>query len=148
MPALPADANGGPGAGRVARPPRRTPGPNGLARRLRDGCVHTMPSAALGTPKSHGVRRRAPSQPPKLHGARLAGVLTVYDGFVYSMRRSGLHKRLPHGKGACFQPTHFCVSEFNTNELQTEKKERAKQDLVAKIEDLEMTVNSQRRSIS
>merc|ERR1712072_871950 len=34
----------------------------------------------------------------------------------------------------------FCVSEFNTNELQTEKKERAKQDLTAKIEDLELTI--------
>jgi len=34
----------------------------------------------------------------------------------------------------------FCVDEFNTNELQTEKKERAKQDLSAKIEDLEMTI--------
>jgi hypothetical protein len=31
----------------------------------------------------------------------------------------------------------FCVDEFNTNELQTEKKERSKQDLIAKIEDLE-----------
>merc|ERR1719504_306912 len=34
----------------------------------------------------------------------------------------------------------FCVEEFNTNELQTEKKERAKSDLIAKIEDLEMTI--------
>merc|ERR1712093_959240 len=34
----------------------------------------------------------------------------------------------------------FCVDEFNTNELQTEKKERAKQDLTAKIEDLENTI--------
>merc|ERR1719366_16061 len=34
----------------------------------------------------------------------------------------------------------FCVDEFNTNELQTEKKERAKKDLIAKIEDLEMTI--------
>merc|ERR1719311_152100 len=34
----------------------------------------------------------------------------------------------------------FCVEEFNTNELQTEKKERAKQDLTAKIEDLEQTI--------
>merc|ERR1719386_74565 len=34
----------------------------------------------------------------------------------------------------------FCVEEFNTNELQTEKKERAKQDLTAKIEDLDMTI--------
>jgi hypothetical protein len=34
----------------------------------------------------------------------------------------------------------FCVDEFNTNELQTEKKDREKQDLIAKIEDLEMTI--------
>merc|ERR1712070_711451 len=34
----------------------------------------------------------------------------------------------------------FCVEEFNTNELQTEKKERAKADLIAKIEDLELTI--------
>merc|ERR1719331_2755617 len=31
----------------------------------------------------------------------------------------------------------FCVDEFNTNELQTEKKTRAKADLTAKIEDLD-----------
>merc|ERR1719207_507678 len=34
----------------------------------------------------------------------------------------------------------FCVEEFNTHELQTEKKERAKADLTAKIEDLELTI--------
>jgi septal ring factor EnvC (AmiA/AmiB activator) len=34
----------------------------------------------------------------------------------------------------------FCVDEFNTNELQTEKKEREKEDLTAKIEDLELTI--------
>merc|ERR1719161_900201 len=34
----------------------------------------------------------------------------------------------------------FCVEEFNKNQLQTEKKEREKQDLIAKIEDLEMTI--------
>merc|ERR1719482_1312091 len=36
----------------------------------------------------------------------------------------------------------FCVEEFNTNELQTEKKERAKADLTAKIEDLEATIKA------
>merc|ERR1719498_927745 len=36
----------------------------------------------------------------------------------------------------------FCVDEFNTNELQTEKKSRSKQDLTAKIEDLENTIKS------
>merc|ERR1719463_901939 len=34
----------------------------------------------------------------------------------------------------------FCTDEFNTNELQTEKKTRSKTDLIAKIEDLEMTI--------
>jgi len=36
----------------------------------------------------------------------------------------------------------FCVDEFNTNQLQTEKKEREKKDLIAKIEDLEMTIKT------
>merc|ERR1712190_12012 len=36
----------------------------------------------------------------------------------------------------------FCVDEFNTNQLQTEKKEREKQDLIAKIEDLEMSIKA------
>merc|ERR550537_2041498 len=34
----------------------------------------------------------------------------------------------------------FCVEEFNTNQLQTEKKDREKEDLTAKIEDLELTI--------
>jgi len=36
----------------------------------------------------------------------------------------------------------FCVDEFNTNQLHTEKKEREKADLIAKIEDLEMTIKA------
>merc|ERR1711972_717107 len=36
----------------------------------------------------------------------------------------------------------FCVDEFNSNQLQTEKKEREKQDLIAKIEDLEQTIKT------
>eukprot|EP00427_Karlodinium_veneficum_P036081 CAMPEP_0169299638 /NCGR_PEP_ID=MMETSP1016-20121227/67162_1 /TAXON_ID=342587 /ORGANISM="Karlodinium micrum, Strain CCMP2283" /LENGTH=695 /DNA_ID=CAMNT_0009391873 /DNA_START=56 /DNA_END=2143 /DNA_ORIENTATION=- len=34
----------------------------------------------------------------------------------------------------------FCTDEFNSNELQTDKKTRAKEDLSAKIADLEMTI--------
>merc|ERR1719364_352861 len=41
----------------------------------------------------------------------------------------------------------FCVDEFNTNELQTEKKERAKSDLIAKIENLEMNIDSLTKAI-
>merc|ERR1719159_1840187 len=36
----------------------------------------------------------------------------------------------------------FCVEEFNSNQLQTEKKEREKSDLIALIEDLEMTIKT------
>merc|ERR1719178_48539 len=41
----------------------------------------------------------------------------------------------------------FCVDEFNTNQLQTEKKDREKQDLIAKIEDLEMTIDALTKAI-
>merc|ERR1719174_105822 len=41
----------------------------------------------------------------------------------------------------------FCVDEFNTNELQTEKKTREKQDLTAKIEDLESTIDQLTKAI-
>jgi len=36
----------------------------------------------------------------------------------------------------------FCTDEFNANQLQTEKKDRDKQDLIAKIEDLEGTIKA------
>merc|ERR1719465_85493 len=42
----------------------------------------------------------------------------------------------------------FCVEEFNTNELQTKKKEREKADLTAKIEDLESTIKALTEAIN
>merc|ERR1719191_741727 len=42
----------------------------------------------------------------------------------------------------------FCVDEFNSNELQTEKKEREKADLTAKIEDLELTIETLTKEIA
>merc|ERR1740115_552168 len=36
----------------------------------------------------------------------------------------------------------FCVDEFNTNQLQTEKKDRSKEDLLALIEDLDLTIKT------
>merc|ERR1719405_376365 len=41
----------------------------------------------------------------------------------------------------------FCVEEFNSNELQTEKKTREKADLTAKIEDLESTIDQLTKAI-
>jgi chromosome segregation ATPase len=34
----------------------------------------------------------------------------------------------------------FCVDEFNKNQMETEKKERKKSDLIAKVEDLDMQI--------
>merc|ERR1712078_698955 len=48
--------------------------------------------------------------------------------------------QLPKKKEDEIKHKDFCVEEFNTNELQTEKKEREKSDLTAKIEDLELTI--------
>merc|ERR1719272_1224603 len=41
----------------------------------------------------------------------------------------------------------FCVEEFNKNQLQTEKKEREKQDTAAQIEDLTLTVKQLDKAI-
>merc|ERR1719240_825881 len=41
----------------------------------------------------------------------------------------------------------FCVDEFNKNQLETEKKEREKEDLIAKIEDLTMTIDKLTKAI-
>merc|ERR1719473_2511901 len=41
----------------------------------------------------------------------------------------------------------WCIDEMNTNELQTEKKERARDDLTAKIEDLTSTIDSLTKAI-
>merc|ERR1712072_1081540 len=41
----------------------------------------------------------------------------------------------------------FCVDEFNKNQLETEKKERQKSDQIAKIEDLEMTIEALTKAI-
>merc|ERR1719428_748439 len=41
----------------------------------------------------------------------------------------------------------FCVDEFNKNQLETEKKEREKEDLIAKIDDLTMTIDKLTKAI-
>jgi hypothetical protein len=41
----------------------------------------------------------------------------------------------------------FCVDEFNKNQLETERKEREKEDLIAKIEDLTMTIEKLTKAI-
>jgi septal ring factor EnvC (AmiA/AmiB activator) len=45
-------------------------------------------------------------------------------------------------KAAEIKHKDFCVDEFNTNQLETERKERTKQDLIARIEDLQNTIQT------
>ena len=41
----------------------------------------------------------------------------------------------------------FCTDEFNKTQLETEKKERERQDLEARIEDLELTIKTLTKQI-
>ena len=43
-------------------------------------------------------------------------------------------------KAAEIKHRDFCISNFNENQLETERKEREKEDLTAKVADLEMTI--------
>merc|ERR1719253_151583 len=78
--------------------------------------------------KSQSARRTAAS-------AVLSAVATKFN----NPRLSALAYKVKH--------KDFCVDEFNTNQLQTEKKERKKQDLQAKIEDLKMTISTLTKEI-
>jgi len=50
-------------------------------------------------------------------------------------------------KGDEIKHKDFCVDEFNKNQLETEKKEREQKDLIARIEDLEMTIDQLTKAI-
>merc|ERR1719359_2150242 len=75
----------------------------------------------------------------------IANFLLKYQTFKMEMVIGG-HKDVKGDEKTWMDRPHIRfiggtgLEEFNTNELQTEKKERAKADLTAKIEDLEMTI--------
>merc|ERR550537_839370 len=97
---------------------------------------------------SHSKRRDAASKllsavAKKLQNPRLAtlAVRVRLDAFTRVKKAiDDMVAQLLKEKEDEIKHKDFCVDEFNTNELQTEKKEREKQDLIAKIEDLEMTI--------
>merc|ERR1719190_255367 len=79
----------------------------------------------------------------KVHSPRLAtlAVRVRLDAFTRVKKAiDDMVSQLLKEKEDEIKHKDFCVEEFNTNELQSEKKERAKQDLTAKIEDLELTI--------
>jgi hypothetical protein len=81
----------------------------------------------------------------KLHSPRLATLATQVrlDAFTRVKKAiDDMIAQLLKEKEDEIKHKDFCVDEFNTNQLQTEKKEREKEDLLAKIEDLELTIKT------
>merc|ERR1719394_811125 len=99
---------------------------------------------------AHSERREQASRvlsqvASKLHSPRLSALAyqVKLDAFTRVKKAiDDMIAQLLKEKADEIKHKDFCVDEFNTNQLQTEKKEREKQDLIAKIEDLEMTIKA------
>merc|ERR1711920_83989 len=87
----------------------------------------------------------------KLHSPRLSALAyrVRLDAFTRVKKAiDDMIAQLMKEKADEIKHKDFCVDEFNTNQLQTEKKEREKSDLIAKIEDLEMTIKALTEAIT
>jgi len=81
----------------------------------------------------------------KLHSPRLATLATQVRLDAFTRVKKAIDDMIAQllvEKADEIKHKDFCVDEFNTNQLQTEKKEREKSDLIAKIEELEMTIKT------
>jgi chromosome segregation ATPase len=81
----------------------------------------------------------------KLNSPRLAAIATKVrlDAFVKVKKAiDDMVAQLLKEKADEIKHKDFCVEEFNSNQLQTEKKDREKEDLLALIEDLELTIKT------
>jgi len=79
------------------------------------------------------------------HSPRLTALATKVrlDAFVRVKKAiDDLTTQLLKEKEDEIKHKDFCVEEFNTNQLQTEKKEHEKEDLLALIEDLDMQIKT------
>jgi len=86
----------------------------------------------------------------KLHSPRLATLAyqTKLDAFTRVKKAiDDMVAQLLKEKDDEIKHKDFCTDEFNANQLHTEKKEREKQDVIAKIEDLEMTISELTKAI-
>merc|ERR1711957_466027 len=81
----------------------------------------------------------------KLHSPRLSAIATRVrlDAFTKVKKAiDDMVSQLLKEKADEIKHKDFCVDEFNTNQLQTEKKSREKEDLLALIEDLDLTIKT------
>merc|ERR1712151_1470361 len=86
----------------------------------------------------------------KLHSPRLATLATKVRLDAFTRVKKAIDDMIAHlltEKADEIKHKDFCVDELNTNQLQTEKTERTKEDLIAKIEDLEMTIDQLTKAI-
>merc|ERR1719240_2268131 len=99
---------------------------------------------------THSLRRTAAFKvlsvaAQKLQSPRLATLATQVrlDAFVRVKKAiDDMIAQLLKEKEDEIKHKDFCVDELNSNQLQTEKKDREKSDLIALIEDLEMTTKT------
>jgi chromosome segregation ATPase len=79
----------------------------------------------------------------KVHSPRLAAIASSVKLDAFTKVKKAIDDMvaaLLQEKADEIKQKDFCVDEFNTNQLQTEKKEREKADLEAKIADLEQII--------
>jgi len=108
------------------------------------------PAFLQSSSASHSDRRAEASRmlsnlAQKLHSPRLSTLAyqVKIDAFVRVKKAiDDMVAELLKEKADEIKHKDFCTDEFNTNQLQTEKKDREKSDLIAKIGDLESTIKS------
>jgi len=114
------------------------------------------PAFVQSSSASHSDRRAEASRllskiAQRLHSPRLSTLAyqVKIDAFVRVKKAiDDMIAELLKEKADEIKHKDFCVDEFNTNQLQTEKKEREKSDLIAKIGDLESTIKSLSEAIA
>jgi len=105
---------------------------------------------ALVQTQMHSERRSAASQllkkvALKVNSPRLAAIAlkVKLDAFVEVKKAiDDMVTQLTAEKQDEIKHKDFCVEEFNTNQIQTERKDREREDLIALIEDLNLTIKT------
>jgi len=108
------------------------------------------PALLQSSSAAHAERREQASQllskvAQKFHNPRLSTLAyrVKLDAFTRVKKAiDDMIAQLLKEKADEIKHKDFCTDEFNTNQLQTEKKEREKQDLLARIADLEATIKA------
>jgi len=107
-------------------------------------------SASTTSKRRDAVAELLSAAAKKLQSPRLATLATRVrlDAFTRVKKAiDDMIAQLLQEKADEIKHKDFCVEELNQNQLQTEKKERDKQDLTARIEDLDMTIDALTKAI-